>query len=221
MKNNAPLAFRVNCAIFGLTLAGIAVLIYDVYQLNHSVLEVLSAIKYYTVESNILMAIIALIYAFYIKSGKPPTYPLSLVKLIGTVGVALTFLTVVFYLAPISGPDFLLMFTRYNFFLHLTVPVLSIFSFIFLEDHTVLPFKSTLLGIVTMLVYGVFYMINVIAHFKDGKVSTDYDWYCFVQYGAKSIFIVIAMMIVGTYLISFVLWKFNQLKHHKKSASTD
>ena len=55
-------------------------------------------------------------------------------------------------------------------------------------------------------------MINVLVHMENGKVSSVYDWYWFVQNGVCTAFIVVPMMLVISYLISLTLWKFNKIK---------
>ncbi len=64
----------------------------------------LKALKYFTVQSNIFMGISAFISLFYLlfKKDKYPTW-VTILKLISTTCLTLTFLTVLAYLAPLMG----------------------------------------------------------------------------------------------------------------------
>ena len=177
----------------------------------------ISMFRFYTVDTNVLMGIISLIFGIYeIKfiKGKIEKIPtkLYILKLISTVGVALTFIIVVFYLAPIATYGYLSMFRNANLFFHFLVPVLSIIVFCFLEKTKEIEFKHTFTGISTMVLYSVFYLINILIHSENGKVSPKYDWYWFVQNGVWTMVIVVPIIFVLTYIISFTLWKLNRNK---------
>ena len=104
------------------------------------------------------------------------------------------------------------MLMNSNLFLHLIIPVTSIFDFIFLERTEKIKFKHVILGTIPMLIYAVFYMINVLIHMENGRVSPKYDWYWFVQNGVWTAVIVVPLMIVITYVISLILWRCNKKK---------
>ena len=61
-----------------------------------------------------------------------------------------------------------------------------------------------------MILYAVFYLINIVIHMENGKVSPKYDWYWFVQNGVWTASLVIPLVAVITYVISLVLWKVNK-----------
>lgn len=172
--------------------------------------------KFYTVDSNILMGIISAIFIVYelrLIKGQIEIIPTKIyvLKLMGTVGVTLTFLTVVLYLGHIAENGFFSMFMNTNLFFHLIIPVLSIITFIFFEKTDKMEFKHTFTGTTTMLIYAIFYVINILLHIEDGTVSPTYDWYWFVQQGIWTIIIVLPLMMLFTYLISLCLWKFNKM----------
>ena len=171
--------------------------------------------KFYTVDSNILMGVVSAVFIVFelrLIKGKIDIIPTQVyvLKLIGTVGVTLTFLTVVLYLGHIAENGFFSMFMNTNLFFHFIIPVLSMITFIFLEKTDQIKFKHTFIGTTTMLVYAVFYVINILLHIENGKVSPKYDWYWFVQQGIWSMIIVLPLMIVFTYIISLCLWKLNK-----------
>ncbi|MBR1386353.1 MAG: hypothetical protein IJ568_05945 [Bacilli bacterium] len=177
--------------------------------------------KFFTVDSNILMGIVSLVFLIYdymFLKGMIKKIPklVYILKLTATVGVSLTFLTTVFYLAPFAGGDFLEYFKNSNLFFHLFVPVLSIITFIFFEKTDNLSMKSVLIGIIPMVIYAIFYLVNVLVHIKNGKVDFVYDWYLFAKGGKSSIIFVFIFMILITYLISYVLWLLNRSKLNVK-----
>ena len=208
----------VNILITIFALAGIILLLLGIQPMGPEdgiTANKIEMLKYYTVESNILMGIVSAIFAVYeykIIKNKEQSIPTRLyaVKLITTVGVTLTFITVAFYLAPIATYGYFSMFRNANLFLHLLVPVLSIISFCFLEKTKELDFKHTFIGMTTMVLYTIFYTINILIHVENGTVATKYDWYWFVQNGIWSIVIVVPIMFLLTYAISFGLWKVNK-----------
>lgn len=175
--------------------------------------------KFFTVDSNILMGITSLIFLIYgAKSLKDKRYKtpkkVYLLKLISTTAVTITFLVVFCYLGQISKGGMRSMLLNSNLLFHLFIPVLSIISFIFFERNDKLSAKNALFGILPTLIYGTFYLINVLIHTQNGKVSPIYDWYWFVQQGIWSTVIVVPVIFLISYLIGLFIWKCN--KYHAK-----
>ena len=177
--------------------------------------------RFFTVDSNLVMGIIAMI--FIIKEieflrGKIDYIPsvLYVLKLIGTVGVLLTFVVTFGYLSLIVKGGALALIQNSNLFFHLLVPVLSVVTFILFEKTNKLKFKYTFLGTSSTLIYAIYYSTNVLAHLENGKVAPEYDWYWFVQGGLWQIFIVVPVILGATYGISVLLWKFNKMGKNKK-----
>ena len=171
--------------------------------------------KFFTVQSNILMGIMALVFAIIeimvlTKKIKEIHKHLYVLKLIATVGVVLTFLTTALFLAPSSSKGYFALFKNANLFLHFIIPLLSAITFIFFEKTDKIKFKYVCLGVLPMLLYGIYYTINIFSHVVDGKILPEYDWYGFVAGGVYSIFISFPIMLLVTYLISLGLWKFNK-----------
>lgn len=183
----------------------------------------LSALKYFTVDSNILLGITAIIAAIDEKSvldGKKSGVSTStlIAKLVGTVGVTLTMIVTVFYLVPITAATYgvFALFTYSNFFLHLLNPILAIITFLFFEQTDKIAFRHTFTGIVPMLIYAVYYVSTALAHSSDGRVLKGYDWYGFFAFGTESAVIIVPIFILITYGISFLLWKLNRRGFEKK-----
>ncbi|MBQ3297811.1 MAG: hypothetical protein IJG97_03295 [Bacilli bacterium] len=177
----------------------------------------LEMFKFFTVDSNIFMGIIALITAYYEfkiikKDIKTMPKKIYLLKLMSTTAVGLTFIVVFTYLGPITEYGIKSMVMNSNLFFHLVTPVLSMITFMFFEKTDKLSSKDTFYGIIPMLLYAIYYVINIIIHVENGKVSSIYDWYWFVQNGAWTIIVVLPIIILITYLISFILWKVNKEK---------
>ena len=116
----------------------------------------------------------------------------------------------VFFLAPTFENGWVVCFNNSNFFLHLVNPLISIFTFLKYERTKELEFKHTFMGITTMLIYAVYYVINCIVHSEGNVVAKGYDWYGFFALGLRSGVIVLPVIILITYGISFFLWKFNR-----------
>lgn len=171
--------------------------------------------RFFTVDSNIFMGIVALIFAIKeikLLNGKLDeiSNKVYALKLMATVSVGLTFFTVFGYLGPIAEGGILSLLKNSNLFLHLIIPVLSMINFSLFEKTDKLKFKYSFLGVLPALVYSIFYMINVLVHMENGKVSPIYDWYWFVQGGIWQVYIVFPVMLIFTYIISVALWRINR-----------
>ena len=174
----------------------------------------LGMFKFFTVDSNIFMGIISLIFVIYeikLLNGKINDIPnwLYNLKLMATTGVTLTFFVVLVYLGPLVS-SMRLMFMNSNLFFHLFVPVFSIISFILYEKNNKLKLINTFYGLIPVVLYTLFYLFNVLIHIENGIVSTKYDFYWFVQKGMWTSIIVIPLMLIIAYCISFILWKLNK-----------
>ncbi len=175
-------------------------------------------LKFFTVDSNMFMGIVALLFSIdEIKLLKGEIETIStkkyILKLMGTTGVGLTFFVVFTYLGPISKYGISSMLMNSNLFFHFLIPVTSIVNFIAFEKTDKLKFKDTLYGLIPTILYGIYYLSNIIYHMENGKVSVKYDWYWFVQNGVWTSILVFPSILIFTYAISFALWKFNKKKN--------
>lgn len=171
--------------------------------------------KFFTVQSNVIMGFAAFIFMMYEillitnRIKEIPTW-LYILKHVFTVGVVLTFFTTILYLAPRVEDGYFSLFKNSNLFYHFIVPVLSWITFVFFEKTDKIKFKYIFAGVVPMLLYGIFYTINVFMHTDNEKIIPRYDWYGFVEGGVSSILISFPIMLVTTVFISFSLWKSNK-----------
>lgn len=132
----------------------------------------------------------------------------------GTVSVALTFFTVFCYLGQIMEGGVLRLLKNSNLFLHLIIPVISMINFTIFEKTDKIKLRYCFLGILPTVLYAFFYMTNVLIHMENGKVSTVYDWYWFMQVGTWRLFVVPIIMTLFTNILSVALWRINK-KHEK------
>lgn len=174
-----------------------------------SLLEVskVEMFKFYTVDSNILMGIVSLIFIIYEKKllkNKIKKIPkkVYIIKLIATSGISLTFITTSFFLAPSYG--FYAMFNNNNLLFHLVVPVLSIITYIFFEKYDN-KYKYAILGIIPMFLYSIFYITNILIHLNNGGLTFKYDFYGFLQGNLNNIYLVIPVIYLISYIISMLL----------------
>lgn len=175
--------------------------------------------KFFTIDSNVLMGVIALFTALQLRQvirGQREDLSTACYvwNLAGTVGVTLTMLVTVFFLEPTMAPQFGLfaLFAGSNFLLHLFNPLLAIVTFTVFEKTRKIPFRHTLTGIVPMVLYAVFYLANCMRHAVNGMVDIAYDWYGFLAGGVKTVWIVIPVIFLFTWLISIALWRLNRRK---------
>ena len=161
-----------------------------------------SALKYFTVLSNIFAGLTALMSAIYLFIDRKSIL-LNVLKFASTVSVALTFLTVILFLGPIYGYG--LMYQNANLFMHLIVPVLAILQLLLLEERDEnLNFITNFYAVVPMIAYGIFYMTNVIYHGGYGDIN--YDWYQFAAKGLGLGLVSFLVMAIVTFLISLLLY---------------
>ena len=177
----------------------------------------LVALRYFTIDSNIIMGVVALIGAFcewQVLRGARTEVPAYayIAKLMGTVGVTLTMLITVFYLTPnvaaTMGP--FALFLGSNFFLHLANPLLAIICFAGFEKTESITFKHTFTALIPVVVYAVYYVSQALAHATGGVVERSYDWYGFFVLGVQSMVVVLPLILAITYAISLVLWRLNR-----------
>ena len=172
------------------------------------------AFKYYTVDSNILVGISSFIMIIYEilflkkKTKEIPKY-VYVLKYIGVVGVMLTFIVTAFYLSPMYGKDFILLYMNTNLFFHLVVPLLALYSYVKYEKNK-LEYKYTFITLSSVIIYAIFYITNILLHLENGKVVKEYDWYGFVIGGIYSLIIVPIIILLISYLISYVIYRLNK-----------
>lgn len=211
-------AFATTCMIMGLNLFSRTEAVRAFTASN------LLAFKYFTVDSNVLAGITALVYVILEIKGTELSERaanfLHCLRLASATGVALTMLVTACFLIPQFGENWTILYIDNNFFFHLTIPLLCIIAYIFFEPGAgTLTLKQSLTGIIPMLVYAVCYTINIIVHLGNGNPLKDYDWYGFLGGNISNAIIAIPAMLLVTWGISVGLWlankKFTALRGNK------
>ena len=174
--------------------------------------------RFFTVDSNILMGIVAYLFLREEKkllSGKITDIPVKyyILKLVGTTSVALTFIVVFAYLSRIVDGGVMSLLTNSNLFFHLIIPLLSLLTFIVFERTNKIKIKYAFLGMIPTVLYGIYYVINLFTHLENGKVLPKYDWYWFVQSGLNNIYIIGPGLIIISLLIAIILARLNRQRH--------
>ena len=197
-------AFATTCMILGVNFSNRSK---EILAFTASNME---AFKYFTVDSNVLAGITALLYLIIEASGKElssrtATF-LHCLRLAAATGVALTMLVTAFFLIPQFGEHWYILYIDNNFFFHLTIPLLCVITYIFFEPGAkTLTLKQSLTGTIPLLTYAVFYSINVFVHLGNGHPLKDYDWYGFLGDKVTNAFIAIPAMLLVTWGISLGL----------------
>ena len=115
---------------------------------------------FYTEDSNIFAAVVCAMVAvcqlWCIFTGRELPRWLKRLKFMATSCLLLTFLTVVFVLAPMNGEGglYMLLCTSSMLYHHLLNPVLVFVSFVFLEREPRLPARNIPLALVPTAIYG-------------------------------------------------------------------
>ena len=94
--------------------------------------------------------------------------------------------------------------------MHLITPLLCIISFIFFEAAEAKKLSVTIPGILPMLLYSFYYTPNILLHLDNGKVNPAYDWYHFLAGGLNTIWFVIPLLYLVTWIFAFALWALNK-----------
>ena len=214
------ISFTLNVTIFILvTIATIFMFTGFHFMTDDLLLEAkgIELFKFFTVDSNLIIGIMSLLFAYFeyqIIKGKRKNIPskLYIIKYIATIGVLLTFLVTVLYLAPFSPKGFFSMFQNSNLFFHLIIPILSLITFVFFEKTDKIKFKHTFLSLIPTLAYSIFYVAIILTHLEDGKIALTYDWYGFAQGGLKVAILVFIFIQVATYIVGLSIWFLNRRK---------
>ena len=177
MKNNKLFiaSFILNILTFLLVLVGVIVMI----TIGSKALGEtnITVFKYFTFQSNIFMGAVALVYAIYQlliilnKRDKLP-HVLLVFNHVGVTAVGLTFLIVIFFLAPGYGFD--KMYNNANLFFHALVPMVAMLNYMFLEKECSFKFLNTLFSIIPSLLYGIVYFIVVVSLNAYGDINIDF-----------------------------------------------
>ena len=172
--------------------------------------------KFFTVQSNVLAGVVAIVYIIYLitqnKTKKQMPLFVYILKFIVTIDLIITFLVVALFLGFIVEEGYFSLYTNANLFFHFLIPVLNFISFIAFENKRPLKIWHTFIGILHVVLYSIFYLTVVFLHLENGAVDIKYDWYAFTQRGPLGAFICAVVILGFSYLLSFALYKFSTKK---------
>lgn len=171
--------------------------------------ENLQYLKYFTVLSNLLAGIAAILCNVMLtlkmcKVVRRVPGWVTLLKYISTTLVALTFMVALCYIGPRT--DFRSAYRGPNFWFHLVVPVLAVADFICFERADGLTFSSTFLPLIPTGIYAGAYLVNLIMNGYGGRDHPN-DWYGFGDDGAIGVYLVLAALLIGCWAIAWGLWR--------------
>lgn len=151
------------CNILAFISTVFAIISYFFIEPNILIQNGFDSLKYFTTDSNILVAIACAVTAISdirILAGKSDTIPrpVLMFKFIGTACVTLTMTATVLFLMPVYGT---FVIKGSLFIVHVSTPLLALLSFVFLETVHHISIPKSLLGTVPMMIYGIVYYIEV------------------------------------------------------------
>ena len=149
------------------------------------------AFRYFTTQSNVLCAVSALAMCLF-----PEADWAYYLKVMGTVAVTVTMLTVLIFLGRIYGYKPLL--TGSDLFMHLITPLLAIVSLCVFERRGI-SFLGSLIGVIPVALYAPLYLYNVVYAPEEKRWE---DFYGFNRDGKWPV--AYALMVAGAAVICVV-----------------
>ena len=169
----------------------------------------------FTVNSNIFLVIVGLLFLIIgiidLAEGKAMPQWIMQLKLAVTTLISVTFLTVIFYIAPLWRiTDInIIAYQGANLFLHILAPIVAIFGFCLFDVETKIKWRWTSLLPLLVVIYGVVYGVLLIT-----SRDLSLDIYNFVHEEGKSfdvfrMIVFIVIMLVGTFGLTNLWWSLN------------
>ena len=197
-KSKNIISLIMNIIIFAATVMVIVSIF--VWHTDRLIKHSYETFKFFTTDSNILSAVASLIVAIFqirIITGKAKEIPnwVVVLKYIAVTSVMVTFTTVMLFLGPLYGYDFVLKGT--SFYLHLALPLLALASFWLFEPYCAISKKQIHIAVLPMAIYGTVYLIQVLI------TGGWEDFYGFNTGGMW--YVSIALMVIGTYALAIII----------------
>ena len=204
---------------FALAIIGIVGIVLTV--LTSSFMGDIVAFRFFTVQSNITIILIELVYAFdallqLLGKKSISSHALLIIKYLFTVAITITFLVFVFMLAPTLSLDYLLSYN--NFSLHFIVPILALVDFFIFNSDIKLTKVNCLFGTAMPIYYVIYFLIGVPMGrtYIDGDVAPYFflnyqqiTWFNFTNQGPGVFYwiLILTVGIVGLcYLFYLLMW---------------
>lgn len=169
----------------------------------------ISMLKYFTVDANFLTVFAAILaFPHEIRASRDPSHKLPrgilLLLFACVVSLALTFLTVIFFLGPLLG--WKKICEGSNLVMHLIMPVFVTGLFIWSGYGKHLRRQDLYVGLIPTILYGTGYLIHILmTDTSFGQHGN--DWYGFAQWGVGMMAPVLLAAIGITWLITLAVWK--------------
>ena len=160
-------------ALIGITLS--AVKSSEYFMGGHTVF------MYFTIQSNILIALVCLIGFILLLSNKEIKRWWYVFKFISTVSITLTGVVFCFVLAPTMGKN---AWTLNNIFTHVVVPLTSVIDFFVIGIYASIKYKEALYVLIPPLLYLLYAGIGYILKFDFG-MGQNYPYF-FLNWGSKA-----------------------------------
>jgi hypothetical protein len=169
----------------------------------------LALFQFYTEDSNMFAGLVYLIYSYYLIKKKDIPEWLNILKFTATCILMVTFLVVIFVLAPIMNGGYV-VFLLYGSMLyqHLLCPIVLFVSYVFLEKHNITN-KYLYYSLITTIIYAIVSVILNILKFINGP-------YPFLHVYNQPVFVSILWIIGilgGAYLIALSIKEITKRVH--------
>ena len=194
MAMNSTISFFMNIIIVVVT----AILVFGLFRRDGKwdLGRARNAFRFFTVQSNTLCAISALFLLLY-----PDAEWTYYLKYIGTCAVTVTMMTVLLFLGPVFGYQY--MFKGSDLFMHLLTPLFAIVSLCVFEGKG-MSLAASFLGLLPVALYAPLYLYKILLEPKEKRWDDFYGfnrngkWYAsylFMHLGAAIICIVMYLLL--------------------------
>lgn len=204
VDRKAKAAKVLNILIIAMAVVGTVLMLF--FRGNDATLQAsgIANLKYFTVLSNEFCGIVA-VYSL-VRQLRGQEQPM-LLKLMAAAAVGLTFLVIAAFLGPLYG--LLKMYRRANFFFHLVLPLTAMAEYVLTGvdaagEVRMIPFRWTLYTMIPVLIYGAFYLGNILINGVGVWPDTN-DFYGFVNWGLPVGIGIFAVILTATWGIACAL----------------
>ena len=136
---------------------------------------------YFTIQSNIAIAIISAIGFVMLVQNKPISPVWHVIKFVGTVSITLTGVVFGFVLAPTMGAS---AWNIQNILTHVVVPLIAVIDFFVIASTTQIKYKNIVYVIIPPLLYAIYAGIGYI---KGWQFSDEINYpYFFLNWGSSA-----------------------------------
>lgn len=151
------------------------------YAGRHSFMGGSRVFMYFTIQSNIAVAIISLIGCFKISSKKEISRLWQVIKFVGTVAITLTGIVFCFVLAPTLGQA---AWNAQNVLTHVVVPIASVVDFFVVSHVGSLKKKDVIYVIIPPILYAIYAGIGYVKGWQFAE-GINYPYF-FLNWGSKA-----------------------------------